>query len=410
MRLGHYGTPALAACLGALLLLVVHLAVPFGVVDLPAGDNGVGLDDQPVSAGDVASDFDDGRYGLPSPAVAFWGILLALVAGLLLVGLGLAPMGVTAARLAGWGLAALGATGAWLAVASSAYWLGTGFATLLGVLSRNPHESARLWVVSPVLVTAGGLALLWTFLRVATGVVSRRDGLRDDAAGHARVALLGAVLLVGLLTVPWSLQVIDGDERRDDGACPATAVCPGRLDWYSAWGASGGAGLSAFQGDPAGGLFTSRADGLYGGILAVAQNTEAGPGLWQHAAFSLEVLTAAAWTTFFTGTLATLGAVLASAFPAPRAPRATTALHVPALLVLAWATVHYALLVAYQWRPTYDGGVLPDVQSWWSPLAPLLLAPLLVLLGWRQAGLAQPLLSGLRSVARERAETAHTFD
>lgn len=410
MRPGHYGTPALAALLGSVALLVVHLAVPFGIVDRPASDNDAGIDDQTVSAGDVAADFDDDRYGLPDPAVAFWGILLALLSGALLLGLGLAPMGVTTARFTGWLLAVAGATGAWLALASSAYWLGTGSTTLLGVVSQNP-PAARLWPISPVPVAAGALALAWTFLRVATGVVSRRDGLRDEAERHTRVSLLAGVLLLVLLAMPWSFQILDGDERRDHGDCSAAAVCPGRIDWYSAWGASADAELAALQSDPAGSLFTSHADGLYGGILAVAGTGDRfGLDLWRQTAFSLKVLTAAAWTSFFVGATATLGHVVASAGQAPRAPRAATTLHLPALLVLAWATVHYLLLAAYQWRPTYDDGLLPDAQSWWFAFAPFAAAPLLVALAFRQWRLVRPLLSGLKTVARERAETAHTFD
>ncbi len=410
MKIGHFGTASLFAFLAALGLLIIQLAVPFGAVDYTDADNDAGIDDSTVSAGDIAADFkDSNRYNLPNPDVAFLGIIFSLIAGVLLLATGLMPMGVNVARFTGWGLALLGATGSWLAFSSSAYWLGTGFATLLGIITGNPHEDARMWIISPVIVATGALLMLHAFLRVGTGVISTRDGLRDHAKRHTRTVTLAAVFLVGMLVVPWSFQLIDGDERRDNGECAQNSVCEGRLDWYTAWGTSGGATLSGLQisidniGD------VSDAYGGYGGILSISESSkDLGFDLFAHASFSLKVLTAAAWIAFFAGTLATLGGVITSA--TGRNFEATAIVYAGALVMLAWAAIQFILLAAYQWRPTYDNDILPDSQSWWFGFVPLLVAPIITVLGVRQWGLVRPLFGSVTRVAKEKAETAHSFD
>ncbi len=410
MKIGHYGTPSLVAFLTALVLLVIQFAVPFGIVDHPADQNRAGLDDDTVSVADIAADFDTGsRYNLPNPDIAFSGILIALVAGTLLLIFGLMPMGVNVARYTGWGLALVGATGAWMALASTAYWIGTGFTTLLGVLSSNPHETDRLWIISPLLIAGGALFMLRVFLRVATGVISTRDGLRDAAKQHTRTITLAAIILVAMLAVPWSFQILDGDERRDNNECNQSAVCEGRLDWYSAWGASAGANLAILQVDLEGDGFGSDANGLYGGILTIAPTSDTvGVPLFAHASFSLKVLTAAAWTTFFAGFIATLGGVITSA--TNRDAKAFVLAHAAGLIFVAWAAVQFVLLAAYQWRPSYDNNIIPDAQSWWFAFVPLAAAPLLVALAVRQIHLVRPLFVGVTRVAKEKAQTAHSFD
>ena len=385
---GHYGTPALIAGGVAALALVLHLAVPFAVLDLPEAQNSLGFDDEAQSRKDVTEALDDGPdvYGLAAPGLTLAGIILALVAGIAAIALGFVPMPVAVARFVGWGTGLVGAMGAWFMTTSSLFPMGKGFATLLGLISGS--EGARLWVVSPVLVAACGGALLWAFLRIIRNVITRKDDLRDGAARILRAPVLAAVFLAIVLIAPWAVLVQDGNERRASGDCLPSEDCPGQVGWHTAWGDSEST--------------------AFGGILATSEVT--GGDLWGHLAFGLKVMNAAAWVTFFAAVVATLGHVISSVAPTQVPARVFGGLQLANLVTLPWATVQLLLATIYQWKPSWDDTALTADQSWWFAFFPLFaFAPLaLWILHQLRANLAT--FQGARTFVARQQEQTHSFD
>ena len=205
---GHYGRPSWFVAGLAVAALLVHFAVPFGVVEYrgPASP-----DSELFWRGDVVEQrgylSDTLLVGNASPTVTLAGALLAVFGGVLLVVLGHQPLQVGAARWIGYAGGALACLGAGLMWMSSMYAVGTGFATFLGTVLRTEFQ-AQFWAISPLLVAAASMALLWYAGQVMANVVSSRDGLRDRSRDHLASARLALVLMGTVLVVPWSLGLL----------------------------------------------------------------------------------------------------------------------------------------------------------------------------------------------------------
>lgn len=205
---GHYGRASWFVAGLAVAALLLHFAVPFGVVEYrgPASP-----DNEMFWRGDVTeqrSYFSDSLLvNNASPTVTLAGAMLAVFGGVLLLVLGFQPLQVGAARWIGYGGGALACLGAGLMWMSSMYAVGTGFATFLGTVMGTGFQ-AQFWAVSPLLVAAASMAILWYAGQVMTTVVSSRDGLRDRARGHLADARMALVLMGTVLVVPWSLGLL----------------------------------------------------------------------------------------------------------------------------------------------------------------------------------------------------------
>lgn len=402
-QLGHYGTPALVAVITALALLIVHLAVPFAVRDFGQELNDFGIDDQSLSRADMAEEHQLAGHDAGSPGATLTGIVLALVGSALLFVMGFVPIPLVLARFVGWALGFLAAIGGFLATASSALWVGTGFTTFLRIIiPGNAAADERIWVISPVIVFAGGIVLTIYCLKVMANVVARRDGLRDQAQGQLKGAVFALILICCVAILPWSMQIMGGEERRDAGACTGAEVCDPSYVFFSAYG----------HGDSDAGDNAAFAD--FGGILAIAQNTaDLNPGLFTQLAFSLQVMTATSWVVFLLTSIATLGPLLSSAFKFPAAARFSPVLQVLGLPMIAWAAVQFVLAASYQWRPSYDdaarfGGPISD-QTWIPGILGFAAAVFIVLLALNQFAAVRGLadhMGGLQKVT----EQAHSFD
>ncbi len=384
---GHYGKPALIAGGLSVVLLVMHLAVPFAVLEW---NDDFGFDDETMSRGDVATNLEDGdHYGLAMPGVTLAGIIMALVAGALLVGLGLAPLPVTVARLLGWTAGAVGATGAFMAFTSSLFPLGAGFTTLLGVIFGNEMGVTRLWVVSPVIVAVGSVFMGFFFFKVLTTVIATGSGLRTEATTMLRAPFFAALLLFAALVMPWTILPLDGDEI--PGCAGGGDGCDGRIDFYSAWGQSDNA--------------------QFGGILAAAEQSQDTPfEAWQHLAFTLKIIIAGAWVAFFVALVGTVGHVVASIVDWNWAPRVSAGLQLANAIMLPWVAVQLLLGFIYQWKPTYDEANPLQGMDWLFGFFPLVaVAPLGFLIFHQIRANLGIVLSG-RNLVTKVNTTGHTFD
>ncbi|MGB1585610.1 MAG: hypothetical protein ACPHID_01005 [Thermoplasmatota archaeon] len=180
------------ASLLAILALVAHIMVPLGITD-----DGVltrhaqsNLDVDPV----------------PGASMGIW--LLGQV--LLVLGLGAAWRLKTPGRFIGAGVAALGAA---IGLRAAALWTGRGVVSVFhaGFGSDGPPQrftdlqplDHHAWFVpiAPVLIM--GLiivAMVWMLRELA------QERTAPGATAHARVAILGLVVLAVLPTVPWAVE------------------------------------------------------------------------------------------------------------------------------------------------------------------------------------------------------------
>ncbi len=406
-KIGHFGTPALVAGGLAVALLVMHLAVPFGVFDFNKQTNDVGIADDTISRGEMADIHDaaDG-YGPASPGVTLAGVIIAMVAGLLLVAVGFVPMPVVAARFSGWLLGLVGAVGSIMALTSSAYWLGTGFTTLLSVLTPNPDPAQRLWIISPLLLFIGAGALIMVFFKVMAGVVAKRDGLRLQATAQLKGATLAAVLLALVLIVPWSLQILSGDETRATGACSPNESCSASYTFFTAFGHG--------DNDIVRQAYTGQ---NFGGIIGIAEaSKDFDQGMFTGLAFSLKVMTATGWVGFLLGALATAGPVLGSAFKLPSAAKWSSLLQGLTLPMALWSALMWILASSYMWRPNWDDGAafgvtqIKDFQLWVWPAAPIFVGAVLAIWAVMQMRAVRVLFDHAGGVAALASKNAHSFD
>lgn len=180
------------ATLLALLALVVHVLVPLGITDdgvLTRHDQSH-LDVDPV----------------PGASMGVW--LVGHV--LLVVGLGVAWLAPQVGRFIGAGVAALGAG---LAIRAASLWTGRGVVSLIhqGFGSDGPPQRftaiqpldhyAWFAPIAPLLIL--GLvfvAMVW----LLRDLIQERS--MPGAGAHARVALLGLVVLTALPVVPWAVE------------------------------------------------------------------------------------------------------------------------------------------------------------------------------------------------------------
>ncbi len=205
---GHFGRPSWIVAGLAVAALLLHFAVPYGVVEFRSA---AAPDDVVVWRGDVMEQRDFLPAELvannPSPTVTLAGSLLAVFGAALLLILGYQPLQVTAARLVGYGGGAMTALGAGLMWMSSMYSVGTGFSTFLGTIFGTKFLS-NFWAISPVFVAAASMALLVFSLKVMTTVVSSKDHLRERAQHHGRSAVLALAMMGTILLVPWSIGLM----------------------------------------------------------------------------------------------------------------------------------------------------------------------------------------------------------
>lgn len=391
----------------ALLMLVLHLAVPMGYANHDEEANALGQDDEAVSRSDIAKGYGDADgYGPASPGVTLAGTIIALVAGMLLLVSSFAPVPVVAARFIGWTGGLLGALGAFMALTSSAYWVGLGFTTFLramfGWFGSNATAPLELWVISPVIVMGLGIAAFWGFLGIMANVIAKRDDLRSQAHHQLLGAKAAMLFLVAVLVLPWSLQVADGDDRREMGLCDGNEVCPAGYVFFSAFGHGGHEPASAGVLAP------------YGGILGIAEATEnAEQPLFQGLAFSLKVMTAMGWIGFLLGALVTVGPLLSSAFKLPGAARFTPIVQALNLPMAAWAGIMFILAGAYMWNPSWDNaaffGSLVKDQSWWFAFFPLVAAVPFTAFLLNQWQAVREVFGGM-SIKTAAEADAHSFD
>ncbi len=407
-KIGHFGTPALVAGGLAIVLLVLHLAVPFGFADYEKSANDGGIKDETVSRGDIVDAYDaTDAYGPASPGVTMGGIIMAMVAGILLVGLGFVPMPVVAARFAGWLLALVGAVGGFMAFTSSAYWLGTGFTTLLNVITPNVEPSVRLWIISPVLTFIGAGVLIATFFAVLTNVIATRDGLREQVRGQLKGATLAAVFLALVLIVPWSMQILTGDETRmQPGQCSQAESCSASYTFFTAFGHTSNGAVSGAYGLPG-----------FGGAIAIAEATQDNePAMFQGLAMSIKVMTATGWIGFLLGALATMGPLLSSAFKLPGAAKWSTIVQGLGLPMALWSAIMWILASAYMWRPSWEDGAIfagtsvKDQQLWVWPGAPIFAGAVLVIWALMQFAAVRGLFAHAGGVAAIASKKTHSFD
>lgn len=358
MRLGHYGAPGLVLLVAAAAALVVHLAVPFSIVQDHTGLSGDGAEVQ--DRGEAADFWDavDG-YGLASPGATLTGAIILLAGAVALFVLGFVPMPVAAARWTGWSLALLASVGATLAAASSALWAGSGFATLLDLLFGDPAGSR--WVVSPVVVAAAGGVAVWACLAIATRVLPDQEPGRAEGRMAARAGRWAGLLLLLVVLMPWSLQV-DGGEA---------AFVPG---------------LQAIQADKV-------TDGeSFGGL-----------------SYAIQVLIAAGWVGLVVPFLVVFGLLLTTTMPFPRAWRPFRGAAFLSLAMAAWGGVVYLLAWVYMWKPSWDDDAF--VEGTWMPgFFPIVVALPLAMWALAELRQAQAFLADMRSGELGAATQPVQFD
>ncbi|MGB1585608.1 MAG: hypothetical protein ACPHID_00995 [Thermoplasmatota archaeon] len=362
---GHYGTPALVAGGLTIALLIVHLAVPFAVVDYSAADNDAGIDDETLSLKDMGDRLKAApdQYGLSGLGLIMTGLILALVGSLVLVILGFVPLPTTAARFLGWGFGFVGAMGAFFAGTASLFHVGAGFTTFLGLVGAS--DATRLWIISPVITATGSIVALAFLLKIMGNVVTRNDDLRMKAQNILRAPFLAVIVLAALLVMPLSIQAINGDERAANGASCAAEGCEGTYEFWSAGGS------------------TSSGNTL--GILAYAESTEDGAEVFQGLAMTIKVTIAAAWVAFFVGAFATLGHVITSVTGVSIVTKIFGAFQLANVITLPWAVVQLILAMAFQtWRPAEEAvlDALPSFAAY-SAVLPVVALAAVVMLGLR---------------------------
>ncbi len=403
-QLGHYGTPALIAVITAVALLVVHLAVPFALRDFSQAQNDIGIEDDVLTRGDMVDEYDavDGPGGA-APGTILTGIILALVGSVLLFVTGFVPAPILVARFAGWFFAFFAAIGGFIATLASAHWVGTGFTTFLRVvIPTNAEPASRFWTISPVLTMAGAIVLVIFAIKTMAGVVSTRDGLRDQASRQLKGSIIAVILACCVLALPWSMQILNGDERRAAGFCSGGETCDPTYVFFTAFGHGDHAAGNAFNG------------ANYGGILGIADSTsEFDPALFQGLAFSISVMVATAWVLFILSAVATLGPLMSSAFKLPAAARMSPIIQMLTLPMLAWAAIQFILAATYQWKPSYDdaaqfAGTIAD-QTWIPGVLGLATGVFIVMAALNQIGAVKGLFANMGGIEKV-TERTHSFD
>lgn len=216
-RTGHFGSGAMIAAGLSVLALIAILAVPFGVLAPEDADS--------VTVGYKEADtFEVSNLGDLNLMVT--GIGLALAGSVVLLALNFAKLPVRPLRVFGWTAAILLTTGAFLALITSALWVGGGMADtyvageeaaetpapdgyypggLTGLIQTgvyDPASTGTFWLVSPVIVFLAAAVLLYTGLGYNRSLAPVEQ--RERIGQYNKYALTGALVIVAAFLVPWS--------------------------------------------------------------------------------------------------------------------------------------------------------------------------------------------------------------
>lgn len=379
-RFGHFGLPGILVAGGAVLALILHLAVPYAHVNYREE----GQSSETLSRGE-ASDIHDNysMTGASSPGVTLAGAIILAAAGLGLLVLGFVPLTVTAARWAGWTAALLALVGGLMTFMSSMFWVGSGlgqypygttsftipvtggefsstFGGLTGgltglvELAMQTDSAGTVIIIGPVLVALVSAVAILSALTVCGNVISVRDGLRERAGLHLRNARIALAVLALVLLLPWSI-----------GKAPDYAG-DGDRDWY-----------------------------VFGAHTIM--NTEAltDGTLFKSLTYAMNVFIAAAWIGVLLGVIGSLGGVLASQNAPPELARLSHYTVFGTLFMTFYMAVVYILAWIYMWKPRDN---MADFQPGYFAI---LVLPVLVLWGLGQ-------VKQVRSHMARKAETTET--
>ncbi|MGB1697572.1 MAG: hypothetical protein ACPHK8_04155 [Thermoplasmatota archaeon] len=216
-RTGHFGSGAMIAAGLSVLALIAILAVPFGVLAPEDGDA--------VTVGYKEADtFEVSNLGDLNLMIT--GIGLALAGSVILFALNFAKLPVRPLRVFGWTAAILLTTGAFLALITSALWVGGGMADgyvageeapeepapegiyaggLTGLIQTavyDPATEGTFWLVSPVIVFLASAVLLYKGLGYNRSLAPKEQ--RERIGQYNKYALTGAFVIVAAFLVPWS--------------------------------------------------------------------------------------------------------------------------------------------------------------------------------------------------------------
>lgn len=205
---GHFGAPSLHAAVALGTALVAHLLVPFGYIEY----RGFAPPDGKLLWLKGAADLMDQAPSYIQPLnqnlwVLGAGLIVGGAGAAMLMVMGQQPLRVDAARWIGCSGGLLVALGGALALMTSMYYVGTGFATFMGTVTFTEFRS-QYWAISPVIVAAASAYAIHCGLRVMVRVTTSHDGIRAKAAAHAEGARRSAVLLLVIILVPWAVGLL----------------------------------------------------------------------------------------------------------------------------------------------------------------------------------------------------------
>lgn len=230
------GKPVVVASL-AVLILVVHLALPFAWIEVRDGRSAV------VESGMLSrSEMADRLAGDEAPGVPGGGLGYLLASAILGAAAGIAFLVASAMRQKAqtwtrFGSGALLGLAAALGLHGNGLWAGRATGTVLHdtfYAPALPEEHAtlqalaagdtftRIIPISPLVVAALGLLLLFVLVRTWTPFVREERTMRQAAARHGRLAMLGAAVLLMATMMPWVVQELHEDVTPPEGSTAGT--------------------------------------------------------------------------------------------------------------------------------------------------------------------------------------------
>lgn len=230
------GKPVVVASL-AILILVVHLALPFAWIEIRDGRSAV------VESGLLSrSEMADRLEGDEAPGVPGAGLGYLLASALLGAAAGVAFLvaGAMREKAQTWtrfGAGSLLGLGTAMALHGNGLWAGRATGTLLHDIfyaPALPEEHAtvqslaagdtftRIIPISPLVVAALAFLLLFALIRNWTPHVRDERGMRHAAGRHGRLALLGAAVLLTATMMPWVVQELHEDVTPAEGSTAGT--------------------------------------------------------------------------------------------------------------------------------------------------------------------------------------------
>ncbi len=403
-RFGHYGTAGILIAAGAVLALIVHLAVPYAHVNPREAD----IKSEVMDRGEVADLHKDLNMASgSSPGMTLTGTIMMAIAGIALLFLTFTPLPVNTARWAAWSLSGIAIVGGLLALASSMMWVGSGFGQApLGLYSQgaesgqsftpnfgsfafdnagavdatialggvtggvsgllemvlNTDNAATVFVISPILVALASGLVLVAALALCGNVITQKDGVRERASAHLAAGRWAVLLLALVLLLPWSI---------------------GKAEDYSGDGDT----------DPF----------VFGAHTVLNVNEVSDGKLFGGLGYALMAMVAAGWIGTLAGVVGSLGGILVSVNAPAAAARSTHYAVFAASFMTIYVAIVYLLAWIYMWKP------YGDVNDYQPGYFPGLLLPVLAFWVFSQIEIIRN-FQERRALNNPQAKATVTFD